>query len=32
LDTEGHLQLLDEDGFIRRVEHPLVERLREILP
>jgi BirA family biotin operon repressor/biotin-[acetyl-CoA-carboxylase] ligase len=32
LDAEGHLQLLDEDGFTRRVEHPLVERLREILP
>lgn len=32
LDTEGHLQLLDEDGFTQRVEHPMVERLREILP
>ena len=32
LDAEGHLQLLDENGFTRRVEHPMVERLREILP
>jgi hypothetical protein len=31
LDSEGHLLLLDPDGQIRRVEHPLVERLREIL-
>lgn len=32
LDAEGHLQLLDEDGSTRRIEHPSVERLREILP
>lgn len=32
LDAEGHLQLLDEDGFTQRIEHSLVERLREILP
>jgi len=32
LDAEGHLQLLDADGFTRRIEHPMVERLREILP
>ena len=32
LDVEGHLQLLDTDGFTRRIEYPMVERLREILP
>ena len=32
LDPEGHLLLLDPDGQTQRVEHPLVERLREILP
>lgn len=32
LDAEGHLLLLNSDGQTRRVEHPLVERLREILP
>ena len=32
LDTEGHLRLLDEIGAAVRIEHPLVERLREIPP
>jgi hypothetical protein len=32
LDLDGHLLLLDPEGQTRRVEHPLVERLREILP
>ena len=32
LDPEGHLLLLDPDGQTQCVEHPLVERLREILP
>ena len=32
LDREGHLLLLDPDGQTQCVEHPLVERLREILP
>ena len=32
LDGGGHLLLLDPDGQTQRVEHPWVERLREILP
>lgn len=32
LDAEGHLQVLGERGFTRRIEHPSVGRLREILP
>jgi len=32
LDQEGHLLLVDADGENRRVEHPQVERLRELLP
>jgi BirA family biotin operon repressor/biotin-[acetyl-CoA-carboxylase] ligase len=32
LDADGHLLLLGPDGQTQRVEHPLVERLREILP
>jgi BirA family biotin operon repressor/biotin-[acetyl-CoA-carboxylase] ligase len=32
LDADGHLLLLAPDGQTQRVEHPLVERLREILP
>lgn len=30
LDPEGHLRLLDESGATLRVEHHLVEKLREI--